>query len=327
MNKQIVIACDLGGTNLRMAAIDLEGNILYRTKRNTPKADRADEIVRALVESAEECRENVQDLGKVLAIAIAAPATVSAEKGIILKAPNVPALDGFRIVAALENELSLTAILENDANSAGVGENWMGASRGFETSICVTLGTGVGGGIIINGKVLHGIDGTAGEIGHICVEPFGAPCGCGSRGCVEQYSSATAIVRQTQELASQYPKSVLQHKIRLTSKDVYEAGLEGDELALEVFRRQGFYLGIALSGLINVLNPEVIVIGGGVAAGWDLFMPHLQEQIENRTYREPRLRAQLNKALLDDDAGILGAAKLAFDKLAVEKKTKFNSNI
>lgn len=327
MSKQIVIASDLGGTNLRMAAIDFEGTILYRTKRDTPKAERADEIVRALVESAQECCQNVKDLGNVLAVAIAAPATVSAEKGVILKAPNVPALDGFRMAATLENELNLTAILENDANAAGVGESWMGASKGFKNSICVTLGTGVGGGIIINGNVLQGIDGTAGEIGHICVEPFGAPCGCGSRGCVEQYSSATAVVRQMQELASQYPKSVLHHKIRLTSKDIYDAGLEGDELALEVFRRQGFYLGIALSGLINVLNPEVIVIGGGAAAGWNLFIPHLQEQIENRTYREPRLRAQLKKAVLGDDAGILGAAKLAFDKLAVEKKLKFNSNI
>jgi glucokinase len=145
-------------------------------------------------------------------------------------------------------------------------------------------------------------------------------CGCGSRGCVEQYASATAIVRQTQELASQYPKSNLQQKVRLTSKEIYEAGVEGDELALEVFRRQGFYLGIALAGLINVLNPEVVVIGGGAAAGWDLFIPHLQNELEDRTYREPRLRAKLNQAILGDDAGILGAAKLAFDRLAKEKK-------
>lgn len=327
MNKQIVIASDLGGTNLRMAAIDSDGNILYRTKRDTPKAERADEIVVALTETAEECISSVKDSGDVAAVAIAAPATVSAEKGIILKAPNVPALDGFRIVAALESKLGLKTILENDANAAAVGENWLGASQGVENSICVTLGTGVGGGIIINGNILQGVDGTAGEIGHICVEPFGAPCGCGSRGCLEQYSSATAVVRQTQELAAKYSNSELPQKQRLTSKDIYEAGLNGDELALEVFRKQGFYLGIALGGLINVLNPEVIVIGGGASAGWDLFMPHLEEQLEIRAWREPRVRARLNKALLGDDAGILGAAKLAFNKITVEKKAKFNSNI
>lgn len=316
MKKQIVLACDLGGTNLRMAAIDRHGKILYRTKRDTPRTERAEDVLLAIVGAANDCRENID--GDITAVAIAAPATVNAEKGVILKAPNLPSVDGFRIVAALEEELNMRAILENDANAAAVGESWVGASKGFENSLCVTLGTGVGGGIIIDGKVLHGVDGTAGEIGHIGVEPFGAPCGCGSRGCLEQYSSATAIVRQTQELAAQYPKSELSGAMPLTSKKVYEAGQQGDELALEVFRRQGFYLGIALASLINVLNPEIIVIGGGAAAGWDLFMPHLQEQVEYRAWREPRLRAKFEKAVLGDDAGIMGAAKLAFDKIANE---------
>jgi glucokinase len=309
------LACDLGGTNLRMAAIDNEGRILARNKRETPKTDRADEIIREIVEAAGECTESVKGEGEIVGCAIAAPATVDVINGIVLKAPNVPSLDGFRIVATLENELNIPVALENDANAAAVGESWVGASKGVANSIAVTLGTGVGGGIIINGKVLRGPDGTAGEIGHICVEPYGAPCGCGSRGCVEQYASATAIVRQAQELASQYPKSALPNKFHLTSKDVYEAGLAGDELALEVFRRQGFYLGIAIAGLLNVLNPEMVVIGGGAAAGWDLFMPHLEEQIEKRTYREPRNRAKFVRASLGDDAGIIGAAALAFEKI------------
>jgi glucokinase len=311
--KKIVLACDLGGTNLRMAAIDREGNVHYRTKRETPKSDRADEIVRTIVEEANECREAVKKIGNVEAIAAAVPATVSVEKGILMKSPNVPCLDGFRMVAALENELSIKAMIENDANAAAVGENWLGASKGCKNSIMVTLGTGVGGGIVVNGIVLRGIDGTAGEIGHICVEPFGAPCGCGSRGCVEQYSSATAIVRLTREMEPQYPKSVLQNKFRLTSADVYEAGTNGDELALEVFRQMGFYLGIALVDLINILNPEVIVIGGGAAAGWDLFIHHVEDQIRNRAFLEPGMRAKLVRAVLGDDAGILGAARVAFE--------------
>lgn len=316
MEKQIVLACDLGGTNLRMAAIDREGNILYRTRRNTPKTERAEEVLAALTEAAKECRENT-DLSdiSVAGIAIAAPATVNSKDGIVLNAPNLPALDGFRMAAALEEEFGTPAVLENDANAAAVGENTFGASKGVKNSVCITVGTGVGGGLIIGGKILGGIDGTAGEIGHICVEPFGAPCGCGSRGCIEQYASATAIVRQTRELSGQYPKSELSAETKLTSAEIYEAGLRGDELALEVFRRQGFYLGITLSGLINLLNPEVIVIGGGAAAGWQLFMPHLLEQVEKRTWREPRLRAKFKKALLGDDAGILGATKLAFDKI------------
>jgi glucokinase len=164
---------------------------------------------------------------------------------------------------------------------------------------------------------LRGADGTAGEIGHICVEPFGAPCGCGSRGCVEQYSSATAIVRITRELENQYPRSILRNKASCTSLDVYEAGQTGDELALEVFRRMGFYLGVALADLVNVLNPDAIVIGGGAAAGWDLFVDHVREQIDARAFREPALRAKLIRAALGDDAGILGAARSGFDQISV----------
>lgn len=314
--KEIILATDLGGTNLRMAAVERDGSILYRTKRETPQTERAVEIISAIVEAAEECRQVVKTQGTVLGFVSAVPGTVNVEKGIIIKAPNVPALDGFRISTTLQNELKLPCFLENDANSAAVGESWLGASKDFQNSILVTLGTGVGGGIIIDGKVLRGADGTAGEIGHICVEPFGFPCGCGSRGCLEQYASATAIVRLTRELENQYSNSNLRERSRLSALEIYEAGQNGDELALEVFRQQGFYLGIALAGLINILNPEVIVVGGGAAAGWDLFIPPTIEQIRQRAYQEPAKRAKLVLAKCGDDAGILGAARIAFEKVS-----------
>jgi glucokinase len=313
MTTEIAIAADLGGTNLRMAAIDRDGNILYRTRRETPRGERVDEVVNALVQAAEECRSIRPDF-QVKALAAAVPGTVSFETGVVMHAPNVPSINGFRMGAALEYELNVPVLLENDANAAAIGETWLGASKNIKNSILVTLGTGVGGGLIIDGKVLRGVDGTAAEIGHICVEPFGAPCGCGSRGCVEQYASASAIVRLTKEFAARYPKSELPDKLRLTSADVYEAGKAGDELALEVFRQMGFYLGLALSGLINVLNPEMIVIGGGAAAGWDLFIPHTKNTIRTRAYREPGERAKIERAVCGDDAGILGAAYLAFSK-------------
>lgn len=314
--KKIVLATDLGGTNLRMAAIADDGEILYRTKHQTPRTELVDDVISAISEVARKSMDAVAEMGKVIAIAAAVPGIVNSEEGIIYKAPNLSALDGFRISQALKGRLGLKCFLENDANAAAVGENWLGASKGFKNSICVTLGTGVGGGIIIGGKVLRGVDGTAAEIGHICVEPFGEPCGCGSRGCVEQYASATAIVRQTRELSSQYPKSPLRDKVNLTSLEIYEAGKKGDELALEIFRKQGFYLGIVLAGLINVLNPEVIVIGGGAAAGWDLFITQTEMQIEQRAYKEPGERAKLVRAKLCDDAGILGVARLAFSNVA-----------
>lgn len=310
--KEIVIAADLGGTNLRMAAVDRSGTILFRTKRETPRGENPGEIVRAIAEGADECRRNCDGFTVKIVVA-AVPGTVSVERGLILSAPNLTALNNFSITAALEKELGVKSILENDANAAAVGENWLGASKGCRNSVMVTLGTGVGGGVIIGGGILRGMDGTAGEVGHVAVEPFGAPCGCGSRGCLEQYASATAIARLAKELEDHFPKSSLRENSPFTAHDVYRAGTAGDELALEVFRQMGFYLGVALAGLINVLNPEMIVVGGGASAGWKLFLPHVRETISRRAYREPAARARISLAELGDDAGIIGAAKIAFD--------------
>jgi glucokinase len=312
--KQIVLAADLGGTNLRMAAIDRDGQILYQTRRETPRGESAKQIVSVILDAANECLQNTDE--KVSAIAAAVPSIIDFEKGITLKLPNIPALNGFHLSEALESELNLPCILENDANAAAIGENWRGASKDCKNSILVTLGTGVGGGIIIDGQILRGVSGTAGEIGHICVEPLGAPCGCGARGCVEQYASATAVVRLARKIIKEFPESELGEKANFSSLEIYEAGTRGDELALEVFRQQGFYLGIMLAGLINVLNPEIIVIGGGAAAGWDLFVPQTIAEIRERAYREPLEIVKIVRADLGDDAGILGVARLAFEKIS-----------
>jgi glucokinase len=314
MNK-VVLACDLGGTNFRLAAVTAEGKIIYRTKLDTPKSDQADKILQTIIECINECRSSLKNRFEIEMVAAAVPAIVDAERGVILKAPNIPCLDGFRFAAMLSEMSKIPVILENDANAAAAGENWLGASKGFENSICITLGTGVGGGIIIDGKILRGACGTAGEIGHICVEPFGVPCGCGSRGCVEQYASATAIVRLASELGKEYPNSNLiknSYVSAVSAEKIYEAGKRGDELALEIFRRQGFYLGIAFANLINVLNPEAIIIGGGASGGWDLFIPSLLGEIKRRAYHEPAELVKIVRAECGDDAGILGVARLAF---------------
>lgn len=313
MEKEIVLAADLGGTNLRMAAVDRQGKILYRTKRETPTGDSADEIVRAMVESASECRENCAGF-QITAISAAVPGTISG--GTIVTAPNLPALNDFQMADALEKQIGVRAVLENDANAAAIGESWLGASKNSASSIFVTLGTGVGGGIIIDGKVLHGIDGRAGEIGHVCVEPFGAPCRCGSVGCVEQYASASAVVRLADELAAQFPASILKSGAPLKAHEIFEAGQKNDRLALEVFRRMGFYLGVAIASLINVLNPEVIAVGGGASAGWELFAPEMEATIRQRTFGGHAEATKILRGELGDDAGLIGAARLAFDASA-----------
>jgi glucokinase len=311
--SDLVIAADLGGTNLRAAAVDAGGRIHEHVKVSTPRGDRAEEVVRAIVTAARECESRSTERGaRIRALSVVVPGTVQAETGTVTKAPNVPCLDGFRLGAALTSELHWPAILENDANAAAVGEMWQGAGRGSRTIICVTLGTGVGGGLILDGRLWRGIDGSAGEIGHITVEPFGGPCGCGNRGCLEVYASATGVVRMARELRPRYPQSPLHTAENLTAETIYRNGLAGDELALEVFRRMGVYLGIGMASLINVLNPELIVIGGGVAAGWELFMGHTREQIAERAFPIPARRAQLVRAECGDNAGLLGAAYIAF---------------
>lgn len=313
---ELVLAGDLGGTNLRIAAVDATGGVMYRAEAETPRHPDAGKVVDAVVNLAIECREAIGKDRDIKGFGFAIPAIIQFDEGKIFSSPNLPELNGFDLSAELADRLGLKVTLENDATAAAIGEHWLGASRGFDSSICVTLGTGVGGGIILNGQPLRGLDGTAGEIGHICVEPLGVSCGCGSFGCLEQYSSASAITRMADELKSEFPDSGLTKVDSFDALTVYELGIAGDRLCMEVFRRAGVYLGIALSGLINVLNPEVIVIGGGAAEGWDLFIGHVRAEIGRRAFQQPAERARIVRAALGGDAGLVGAARLAFGKSA-----------
>ncbi len=310
--SKIVLATDLGGTNLRMAAVSEAGDVLFRTRSKTPETRSREEILNLIAELARECTNEVGGKGEIVAFGIAAPAVIDHESGVILIAPNLPDLNGLAISEYLTRSVGFPVLLENDATAAAIGEHWKGACQGVSSAICLTMGTGVGGGLIIDGKPLRGIDGTAGEVGHICVEPFGVPCACGSNGCLEQYASATAIVRLADELIAVGRTSSLSDLKEYSSHDVYNAGHAGDGVAREVFASVGFYLGVALGGLINVLNPEAIVIGGGASDGWDLFIDSVEAQIAKRAFHHPAQRVKLARAKLGDDAGILGVAKLAF---------------
>lgn len=192
----------------------------------------------------------------------------------------------------------------------------LGSARDVQTSICITLGTGVGGGIVLDGELWRGADNSAGEIGHMSVDPFAeVVCGCGSRGCLEVYASATAIVRMTYESLNDHPSSSLQNEANITSEVVYRAGMASDELALAVFRRVGVYLGVGLANLVNVINPEMIVIGGGVANGWELFADHAKQEMTKRAFPVPGSRVEIRRAECGDDVGLLGAARLALTSL------------
>ncbi len=302
--RRIALALDLGGTNLRIAAVDADGNILHRVAEATVKTSSGDEITGQIIRLANECREHVRLVGDVFALTAAVPATIEQSTGILRQLPNLPALEGASIRDVLSRDLGLDVILENDANAAAYGENWLGASRGVDDSICLTLGTGVGGGLILNGRPFRGKDGTAGEIGHLVVEPEGVSCGCGGRGCLEQYASATALVRMARKNGLDVS----------TAHELARSAMAGDPRAAAAFDQMGYYLGVALSSLVNLLDPEIVVIGGGVAAAWELFIGPVRQQISERAFRLPAERVKIVRARLADDAGILGAARLAFEQ-------------
>jgi len=215
-------------------------------------------------------------------------------------------------------------ILENDANSAALGEKWLGAARDYDDMLMLTLGTGVGGGIVLGGRVWHGMRGMAGEPGHITIEPDGPPCPCGNRGCLEQYASATAVVRMAREAIAQGNSPALtraaQENAEISAKSVYQMAVEGDNGAQQIYRRVGWALGIGLADLINLLNLPMYVIGGGVASAWDAFLPALLEEVRKRSfvYRATApeessgsgKKTIITRALLGGDAGLVGAARL-----------------
>ncbi|MBA2380128.1 MAG: ROK family protein [Blastocatellia bacterium] len=306
---ELVLAADLGGTNLRLGVVDESGAIIARTQQSTPNPRDGVAIVDAICKLAEGL---IGEAGPVRMFGIAAPAVIDQSTATVTASPNIPGLNGMRLAEVVGSRLSIAATLENDANAAAVGEHWLGSLAGATNAVCVTLGTGVGGGLILNGKLFTGADGTAGEIGHICVEPDGVSCECGSRGCLEQYASAAAIIRMS-ELES--GRGVFALGERLTSQSIYEAARGGDQSALQIFNAAGFYIGVALAGIVNALNPEVISIGGGVAEAWNLFIHETRRQIDLRAFQQPAKRVKLVRSRLGDNAGLLGAAKLAFEQI------------
>jgi len=318
LEADLICAVDLGGTNLRAANIDRDGRIHERVRTATPGSGTAEDVVAAIAAAVRECESHGAKRGAhVGGVSVVIPGSVQVETGLVFNAPNIPSLPGYELAPALETALGRPVLLENDANAAALGEMWQGAARGYQTILCLTLGTGVGGGIILEGKLWRGADGTAGEIGHTSVEPFGGvQCGCGNSGCLETYASATAIVRLTRESLTQHPSSLLHSTLanELTSEAVFRAAIARDELALEVFRRVGVALGIAMANLVNVFNPEMIVIGGGVSGAWDFFAQHARAEVMKRAFPVPAQRCQIVKAECGDDAGLIGAAWLGFQR-------------
>ena len=312
--EDFVIGVDIGGTNTRMGAVDYCGTILGRQRFTTEAHRGADALLERLQFHIQELVASIPNR-KVKAVGVGIPGAVLYREGIVTQAPNIPSLGGLPIRKMLEDKIQVPCILENDANAYAVGEYWQGAGRGYKNIVLLTLGTGTGGGVILEGELLHGADGMAAELGHIAVQADGAPCPCGSVGCLETFASANGIERMLSSELKLNPNSTLAgiDWPDVTPALIYRHAKDGDAVAKKVLEMAGWGLGVGMASLINIFNPEVIVIGGGVSAAWDIVIPPALETMKARAFRAMADRVQVVHAEKGDDAGIYGNSYLAWE--------------
>jgi glucokinase len=294
------IGLDLGGTNLRAGAIDKSGKLLEKVSGATPLAAGREPVLADMVAVISEVRSRCGKDG-LAGIGVGVPGFIRLKDGVIGNSNNLAFLENFPIRDELERRLGTQVILENDANSAALGEKWMGAGREVDDLVLLTLGTGIGGGIISGGKVLHGYLGMAAELGHLTVVPNGNPCGCGNQGCLEKHASALAIVSMARLLGLGE---------NLTAADVYDLAKQGNEKAHTVFVTMGQALGIGLAMLVNTFNFPLYLLSGGVLAAWDLFAPPMLAEMRRRSYTFRTTDTRVEQATLGNEAGLYGAAYL-----------------
>jgi glucokinase len=319
------IGVDLGGTNLRIAAVEESGRILETITTGTEVSRGRDRVITEMCDAIKTLSAKFTTTGALMGVGIGVPGIIDMATGMLRESPNLPGWHDYPVREEIERRLHSRVILENDGNAAAFGEFWLGAARDVDSCCMFTLGTGVGGGIILNGRVWHGMTGMAGELGHITYVPDGLQCGCGNRGCVEQYASATAVKRMAINAvnsgAAPELARTLKENSELTSVHVYKLAMQGDKPAQDVFRRVGEAIGTTVAAFINALNLPMYVIGGGVSSGWDAFAPAMMEAVRARAFVfratspegkpvESGRSTIVTRALLGGDAGLLGAARL-----------------
>lgn len=309
-----VIGIDIGGTNLRGAVVDSKGKILKRYTQSSEAQIGIDNLINNLIDVIDNLRFDF----KISGIGIGIPGILDSKKGIITQAPNIKNATNYPIEKILYKEIkpNLPIFIENDANCAALGEYKYGAGKDANTLIMITLGTGVGGGIILNGEIWNGAHGMGGEIGHIKIYPDGNKCNCGNRGCLESYSSLVGIKNIIKKGAkkNKINKKLLE-QIKSTQQDklpelFYQEAKNGNQFSKQLWEEFGRALGIGISSLTNLLNIEIVVIGGGIANAWKMFIPFTKQAVKNNTLIGPYKKLKIRKSILKDDAGIFGAASL-----------------
>jgi glucokinase len=312
-NNPFILGIDVGGTSTGVGIVTALGKLEESVTIPTEAGSGPRDVVRRIGSAAKDLMKRHD--GKVALAGAGAPGPLDIRTGVVIEMPNLGWKD-VPLRVMLEEELGLVTHLDNDANSAAFGEYWVGAGMGARLLVCFTLGTGVGGGIVVDGEVLRGVSGAAAEFGHMLVETGGRRCKCGKHGCLEAYASATAIAARARERLEAKESSVLRDlaggdSSLVTSKLVSEAALAGDGLAREIIEETARYLAVGVSNVMNLLNPDVVVIGGGVIGAGDLLLDPLREFVRELTFEVHFRDARIVAAALGSEAGIVGAAGIA----------------
>jgi glucokinase len=330
------IGVDMGGTNLRIAAVSTDGQLLEKITLGVKVALGRDHVIGEMCDAIHRLTEKYRGSGRFLGAGIGVPGIIDIETGMMRKSANLPGWTDYPVRDEIERRLGARVFLDNDAKVAALGEQWLGAGRGAANMAMITLGTGIGGAIVLNGKIFYGMNGMAGEFGHVTVEPDGVPCGCGNHGCAERYASATAVVRMAREAIATGNAPGLAKAAdsdpEFSARSVYNLAIQGDPDAQRIFHRFGEVLGILLAGLINILNLDMFVMGGGVVSAWDAFAPAMFAELRERSLvyaatapddplvkkegasagiaNYARKKTIITRALLGSDAGLYGAARI-----------------
>lgn len=318
--NELIIGVDLGGTFVKSAVVTRDKRILAKDSRPSDADGGPEAVMDAMTASADAALKQAgASRSDVLAAGFGAPGPMNWQTGVVYSPPNLPKWKNVPLAEEMNKRLGFPCFVDNDANVACYGEFWLGAGQGAQDIVMLTLGTGVGGGIVVFGRLLRGIDGTAAEVGHLKVMRGGRLCGCGSHGCLEAYGSVTGMVRTAIEGIEQGRNTALfkmarQDVSKITGKMISEAAAGGDEFAKWVITETAAWLGLGITSLVNLLNPEKVILGGGMIAAGDMLFEPIRQVVKANAFEVPAQRAQIVPAGLGGDAGVIGAAGAALER-------------
>ena len=322
-SSQAIIGIDLGATNIKSLLMDKEGKILVSDKRPSLGNEGKEKVISQIISSIKTLQKEEVKLGisQFLGIGIGSPGPLNVEEGIIYQSPNIPGWQNVPLVRILEGKIHLPVFLENDANAAALGEWWKGAGKGFSYILLLTLGTGIGGGAIINGKVYRGARGCGMELGHMIIKEGGMICGCGARGCLEAYASATAVVKRAKAIIKQGHKSYLSQLIKdmddLTCEDVFKAASKKDELALLIVEETARYLGTGIGNLLNIFNPDVVILAGGMVKAKEVLFNPVEKYTRLNCLKSCWEMVKIVPAKLGENSGAVGACATVLERKGI----------